>query len=150
MFKVNKILCPVDFSEASNEVLKAANDLAVHFAAELLIVHVVQPVPTVSTPIQASTFNVVEYQKHLMDEQTKALAKVFKEHVSSELNTSKVLLEGQPADEILHIADNENVDLIVMATHGGSVLGHLLFGSVTDKVVRQSTHPVLTIRVTEK
>ena len=57
-----------------------------------------------------------------------------------------VFLEGDPATEIARYAQDANMDLIVMGTHGHSGLAHMLLGSVTEKVVRKSPCPVLTVR----
>lgn len=58
------------------------------------------------------------------------------------------VVTGTPYRKIVEIADAENVDLIVMATQGRTGLGHLVMGSVAERVVRTASCPVLTIRVT--
>jgi nucleotide-binding universal stress UspA family protein len=55
-----------------------------------------------------------------------------------------------PADEIVRIANDENVDLIVISTHGRSGWRHLISGSVAEKIVRIASHPVLAIRAPKK
>ena len=63
----------------------------------------------------------------------------------------KVRLEGgDPVDTILSVARSEPFDLLVLGTHGRRGLSHLLIGSVAEKVVRQSTCPVLTVRTREE
>ncbi|MDH5684030.1 MAG: universal stress protein, partial [candidate division WOR-3 bacterium] len=61
-----------------------------------------------------------------------------------------VVAYGLAADEIVRVAEENNVDLIVIATHGRTGFRHLISGSVTEKVVRIASHPVLTIRIPRK
>ena len=65
--------------------------------------------------------------------------------MSGELDCHYAVVEGFPGEEILNYSLKNGVDMIVMSTHGGTAIGHFFFGSVTDKVVRRSTVPVMTI-----
>ena len=62
--------------------------------------------------------------------------------------TTAVLFSGSAAREIVEHAQNNHIDLIVMGTHGRGGMAHLLLGSVTERVVRTATCPVLTVRGT--
>ncbi len=146
MLPIKKILCPTDFSEPSYEALKVANELAQHFSADLLLVHVINPIPIVSTPTGPMSFNVSSYQKELEDSAKKSLQDIINQMVAKELKVIPIVAYGIAADEIVSIAEEQNVDLIVIATHGRTGFRHLISGSVTEKVVRISHHPVLTIR----
>ncbi len=146
MFPIKKILCPTDFSEPSYEALKVANELAQHFSAELLLVHVINPIPIVSTPTGPMSFNVSSYQKELEDSAKKSLQDIINKMIAKELKVIPFVAYGIVADEIVSIAEEQNVDMIVIATHGRTGFRHLISGSVTEKVVRISNHPVLTIR----
>jgi len=150
MLPVKKILCPTDFSEPSIEALKVANELAQHFSAELLIVHVINPIPIVSTPTGPMSFNVSLYQKELEDSAKKSLQDIINKMVAKGLKVVPVVAYGIAADEIVRIAEEQNIDLIVIATHGRTGFRHLISGSVTEKVVRIASHPVLTIRIPRK
>jgi universal stress protein A len=146
MLPVKKILCPTDFSEPSYEALKVANELALNFSAELLLIHVINPIPIVSTPTGPMSFNVSSYQKELEDSAKKSLQDIINQMVAKELKVIPIVAYGIAADEIVSIAEEQNVDMIVIATHGRTGFRHLISGSVTEKVVRISNHPVLTIR----
>lgn len=150
MLPVKRILCPTDFSEPSYGALGVANELAQHFSAELLIVHVISPIPIVSTPTGPMSFNVSLYQKELADSAKKSLQDVINKMVAKELKVVPVVAYGIAADEIVRIAEEQNIDLIVIATHGRTGFRHLISGSVTEKVVRIALHPVLTIRIPRK
>ncbi len=152
MLPFKKILCPTDFSEPSYKALKVANELAQHFSADLYLVHVVAPIPRLEitevpeVPGGPYDLNIPLHLEKLEEEATQRLNRVAKEKTSREVMAHNIVVHGRAADEIVRIADKEKVDLIVMSTHGETGWEHLLFGSVTDKVVRIAKHPVLTIR----
>jgi nucleotide-binding universal stress UspA family protein len=144
MLPVKKILCPTDFSEPSYEALAAANELALHFAAELYVVHVVGLVPVASpAPVD---FNVPLYQGELEASARKMLQEVIEQKVSNELKVHSIVVLGEAADNIVAITEEEDIDLIVIATHGRTGWRRLIFGSVAEKVIRLAPRPVLTIR----
>jgi universal stress protein A len=152
MLSVHKILCPTDFSEPSYKALKIANDLAKQFSAELILVHVLSPAQTFpaasimppATLAAGGAFSedlAGEIEGHAM----KSLDMTLEEKVSEGINSKIVLLHGSPSEEIVKCAEKSSVNVIVMGTHGFSGWRHLLLGSVTEKVVRISSCPVLTI-----
>lgn len=147
MLPFKKILWPTDFSEPSMAALKAADEMAHHFFAELHLVHVVPPVPVVVHPPGApTTFNTDEYERQLEDAGRTALKDLAQKKVSKDLKVHQHVARGQPADEIARIAEETGVDLIVIATHGTTGWRRLVFGSVAGKVVQAAKCPVLTIR----
>ncbi|MFO7867153.1 MAG: universal stress protein [Candidatus Aminicenantes bacterium] len=148
--EVKKILCPTDFSEPSYKAVKAAGDLAEKFSAELILLHVVSPVPLPSATTPPSGFNVSLYQDELKKSAEKSLNEIKEKYVSSRVNADSKIIHGHPADRITKTAEDENYDMIVIATHGLTGLKHLVFGSVAEKVVRTSSVPVLTIRAPEE
>lgn len=150
MLPVKRILCPTDFSEPSYGALEVANELALNFSAELFIVNVINPIPIVTPPSGPTSFNVSLYQKELEASSKKSLQELIQNKVSKELKVHPVVAYGLAADEIVRVAEANNVDLIVIATHGRTGFRHLISGSVTEKVVRIASHPVLTIRAARK
>ncbi|MBS3817913.1 universal stress protein [bacterium] len=150
MVPFKKILWPTDFSEPSFKALQAANELAVHFKAHLYAVHVVAPIPVPSAPSGPTSFNIAVYKDNLDTSAKKALQDVMKNRISQDLEKTPVVTHGNAADEIVRIADEQKVDLIVLATHGLTGVRHFISGSVAEKVVRISNHPVLTIRASQK
>ncbi len=147
MLPIRKILCPTDFSEPSYEGLRVADELALHFSAELCVVHVVPPVPVVAGPLGGTAFNVPAYQQELVASSKKSLDGVVEQRISKELPVRPIVVQGNAADEIVRIADEEKAGLIVMATHGQTGWRHLVFGSVAERVVRVAACPVLTVQV---
>jgi nucleotide-binding universal stress UspA family protein/archaellum component FlaC len=145
MLPFKKILCPTDFSEPSYEAIKTSGELAFHFGSELCLLHVVSPVPVVPMGAEPSAFNVSSYEQELEDSSRKSLQEVINQLEWKELRVRLIVLRGIAADEIVRTADEEDVDLIVIATRGLTGLDRLIFGSVAEKVVRLAKRPVLTV-----
>jgi nucleotide-binding universal stress UspA family protein len=147
MVPFKKILSPTDFSELSYEAMKAANELALHFSAELYVVHVVPPIPTANVPAPKtpSSFHVPSYRQELEESSKKSLDEIVKQQISKEVRVHPIVVEGDASYQIVRIAEKENVDLIVMATHGQTGWRRLVRGSVAEKVGRHARCAVLTI-----
>lgn len=146
MISITKILCPIDFSEASYKALQAADGLASQYSSELYLLHVVLPIPTFTAGIESPQFDVPSYEHGLMSSAEKSLQEVAEQKISKGLRVHPMVVLGDPADQIVHIAMKENVEVIVIATHGRTGWRHLVFGSVAEKVIRLSPCPVLVVR----
>ena len=147
MLSFTKILCPTDFSEPSLCAFIAANEMAHHFDSEVLLLNVHNPVPRMPKPRVAAsetTFDLSAYHEALRKNTEEALATI-RDSVLNETTRSRLIVRmGKPAEEILALAAEEQVDAIFMATRGRSGIGHLVFGSVAEKVVRSAQCPVMT------
>jgi len=128
MLPLKRILCPTDFSEPSYEAVKAANELAVHFAAELTLIHVVSPIPALPTPEAASGFDVLSYEQEMEVYAKTSLEQVMQERVSDEVKVSTMVKLGSAADQIVNTVATEEFDLIVIATHGLTGWRRFVFG----------------------
>ena len=149
MLPYKRILCPIDFSEPSYAALKVAVEMARHFGAALDVIHVIPPVPVHSPypdPPLASSFDVALYQQELAVRGEKALQSLVGRMVPNDIPTLATILTGEAAKEIVAFAAREQIDLIVIATHGLTGWKHFLTGSVAEKVVRVAPCAVLTIR----
>lgn len=155
MFPIEKILCPTDFSEPASKGLEAAVELAEKFSAELLLVHVIMPsAVTGSVMVVAGTvaegfhtpLTIQELEKNAGEQ----MQKLAQELIPSRRTFRFRVLFGRPAEEIARLAEEEAVDLIVMASHGASGWGRIFFGSVAEKVVRLVECPVLTVKRPKK
>ena len=147
MLPVKKILCPTDFSEPSYAALKVADEMAVHFTAELLLVHVVTPIPVIPVHDDPSGFNLPMYEKEMEASAGKSLRQVAEERISKAIRCRTIVIQGDPAGRIVRIAEEETVDIIIIATHGLTGWRKFMFGSVTEKVIRMAGCPVLSIRI---
>ncbi len=142
MFK--KILCPVDFSEFTKDVVAYAADISRQYGAELHVLHVI-PNLTYFTPYESflTPENLVAMEKNIQDEVDRDFKKVLS---AVGIDVRKVVRTGVAFVEIIDYAKTEGIDLIVMGTHGRSGIEHILIGNVAEKVVRKSPCPVMTIR----
>ncbi len=146
MLPFSRILSPTDFSAASLEALDRAVELATSFQAELLVAHVVEPIPAV-TPDFGYGFDVTTFESGVYSGNEERLREVIASRVPTEVRSRSLLSYGEPANEIVKIAADEGADLIVIATHGLTGWRHLVFGSVAEKVVRLANCPVLSLRI---
>ncbi|MFA5317727.1 MAG: universal stress protein [Dehalococcoidales bacterium] len=148
MLPVKRILCATDFSEPTDEGVKTAGELAEHFGAEILLVHIVSLVPIVQTPIEepSPTFNVALYQKELEDTSKIRLQKMAQALISPKVKVRKIVASGFPANEITRIAEEEDASLIIITIHSRSRWRHLLFGSKAARILRKARRPILSIQ----
>jgi nucleotide-binding universal stress UspA family protein len=150
MLPIKKIMWPTDFSEPSYQALKTAQELSTHFSAKLYLVHIIAPVPMLFSTAEPDGFDINVFHEQMKKSSREALKKIIQDKVSKEIETQTTIAMGKAPDEIVKIAQDKNVDLIVIATHGETGWRHLVFGSVAEKVVRFATCPVLTIHEPEK
>jgi nucleotide-binding universal stress UspA family protein len=146
MFPLKRIVCPTDFSEPSLEGLHNAIELAEKYDAELIIVHVIEPPVWSGLSYSPTGFNPPDLTESLKEESTKNLNKLQSELVPDNIPCRLLTLEGKPADRIVTLSNEQSANLIVIATHGYSGFHRFVFGSVTERVVRTASCPVLTIR----
>ena len=144
MLPFKRILCPTDFSEPGCVGIKAAAEVASRFGAELILMHVVGAIPALDTPTGISSFDVAAYQRELTDSAENYLEER-KAEVPESVPTRTLVTHGEAGHEIVRVAKEEGVDLIVMATHGTTGWRHLIFGTVAEKVVRTAHCSVLTV-----
>lgn len=147
MLDFRKILCPIDFSDPSYRALATAVELASRYQAELHVVHVVPPVPLVELPPGSGSvaFDVKQYETELLASYRKTLDQAIQKFIRSDIKVTEYLELGDPAHEIVQLAERIKSDVIIIATHGRTGLKRFLFGSVAEAVVRRSPCAVLTI-----
>jgi len=148
MPNIRTIVCPVDFSPASDEAARYAVALAAKVGASRVdLVHVFQrPVYVVPEMGYYVDANVEGPVKENLRRQLQTLAL---RHSAQGVELVTELLEGVPYQAVVDHAEAIGADMIVMATHGRTGLTHFLLGSVAEKVVRSSPIPVCTVRVKE-
>lgn len=143
--EIQKVLVPIDFSDYSKNALKYAVNFSRQFNANMILVYVVEPViypPDFSMGQIALPSVNTEWDIKAKEE----LDKLAKSEIPAEVKVTTILKTGKPFFEIIETAAEENVDLIIIATHGHSGVEHILFGSTAEKVVRKAPCPVLTLR----
>ena len=145
--KIRSILLPTDFSECAGHALPAAASLARIVGARIICLHVIEPlVPTVGwTPI-AEPLPVADMSEQLEDSATRELPKIADCEECDGLEVEEVIVHGDAATEIVRVAKERDVDLIVISSHGRTGLGRILFGSTAESVVRHASCPVLVVK----
>src|SRR3989338_7905930 len=142
MTEFGKILFPTDFSESAENASRYALSLAKKYGSKVYVIHVIEPF-TYTTEFgldfSAQLKEMEASARRLLDDVAASIKK-------TNLDVESALITGEPFVEIIKYARKEQVDLIVMATHGRSGIEHMLMGSVAEKVVRKSPCPVLTIK----
>ena len=142
--QLHKILCAVDLSEHSRQVAQYAAMLAKSAGAHLIVIYTA---PSLSQYVgfHVPPNTIETFVGEIVSGAEKAMESFVAENFAGLPVTSRVLI-GYAAEEIINRAEEENVDMIVMGTHGRTGIDRILFGSVAEKVVRTAKQPVLTIR----
>lgn len=142
MITLKKILVPTDFSEHSSKALRYGAELAAKFGAELHVLHAIELTPLA---YGEGAYFPPETQAELEEAAVKQLDDL---HVAaaSEVNVVRKVSHGHPFVETIRYAKEQEIDLIVVGTHGRGAIAHMLLGSVAEKVVRKAPCPVLTVR----
>ena len=143
--QIKKILCAIDFAENSKELISYAKTLQEAFKCEI---HVIYVAPTLSQYVgfQISPSSIENFVGEIINGAEETMEKFIKENFSEESKVMGKVLTGYAAEEIITYGKENEIDLIVMGTHGRKGIDRILFGSVAEKVVKSSYIPVLTIR----
>jgi universal stress protein A len=145
VFPLIKILCPTDFSEPSFLAIDRARRLAETSGAEIILMHVVPPLPTSPAPSGMHGFDTAAYLEGMLTYGRESMQRLIMEKLPEKVPVRSLILAGNPSDSIISTAEEEQVDLVVIATHGHTGWRRFVFGSVAERVVRLSPCPVLTI-----
>ena len=136
---IKRILFPTDFSHTGDKALAMAESLARDSGAKIFIVHVEEP-PTAYGGGEMYYGMLEPDLEHLKELLEKVKPK------DLQLDYEQHMVTGEPADAIARFADEHDIDIIVMGTHGRTGLMRLLMGSVAEAVVRRSKCAVLTVK----
>jgi len=139
-----RILCPVDFSDASRHAVDHALALARWYGGTITAAHVIPPMmslqPSAGLPLYPPIVFTPQDLEQFRSETTK-----FVEAEGGSTQVNAVVVEGSIATEIVQLAESLPADIVVMGTHGRSGFERLLLGSVTERVLRKAPCPVLTV-----
>ena len=144
MIQLKTILIPTDFSECSDAAVRYGFALANAFGATVHLFNVVQDPYTMPWAADAFAAPVgdmlTDWEAQARNRLTESVPVAF---ASRAVVATRV---GSPYSEIVRYATQQRVDLILLGTHGRGPLGHMLLGSVAERVVRTAPCPVLTVR----
>lgn len=144
----SKILFATDFSEVSEFAFDYAYTLAKKFNGKLIIMHVInEPVDLRGFYVPHISFDSLEQE--IADAAEKMMKKFCSGKLQDFTNYETVIVSGIPYEEVIRKADEEEVSLLVLGTHGRAGIDHLLFGSTAERVVRRAHCAVMTVRPQE-
>jgi nucleotide-binding universal stress UspA family protein len=145
--EIRTILFPTDFSECGNYALSYASSLARTFKAAIICVNVIEPiVPTVGYSGMTEPMPIADITEQLEDSAERELPKLAGCDECAGLEVEELVVHGEAASEIVRVAEDRKVDLIVISSHGRTGLGRMLFGSTAESVVRHAPCPVLVVK----
>lgn len=141
---MKKILVPTDFSEQASVALKAAAGIARKSNAEIILLHIID-MPQETMDMIKPGYDIPEIMLFKEGAESKLTQTSMSEELSG-LNVSQILILGRTFHEVINVAKANNIDLIVMGSHGASGFKEFFIGSNTEKVIRTSDIPVLAIK----
>ncbi|RMF65635.1 MAG: universal stress protein [Bacteroidetes bacterium] len=142
---IRSVLVPVDFSHHAGEALLYAKELAARFGARIDVLHVIEEA-VYPAFYNAAVYSVYDIQPEIENEALRHLKGLCAKTLGVCKDVTVHVRVGHAASEIVHHAEEQETDLIVMATHGLTGLAHLLIGSVTENVVRRAPCPVFAVK----
>lgn len=147
MYIIKNILVATDFSDFSTAAIEYASSLALLYGARIHLVHVIEPGPIVGVHnVELNTSGLMTELEANTQEQ---MRKFVYWKLKNNTNLEQVILQGEPHREIVRYAQEHEIDLIVIASHGRTGLAHILMGSVAERIVRLSPIPVLAVKPLE-
>src|SRR5262245_45508158 len=148
MINLKRVLVPTDFSESARHALTYGVSFAQEYSARLYLLHVVE---TLAVGYASDLFPVpmAEVYQEISGYAKAELATLTAVARDKGVECTELVVQGKPAAEIMRVAREETIDLIVLGAHGKGRLDKALFGSTTEKVVRKAPCPVLTCRLKE-
>ena len=146
---VQKILVPIDFSTPCNKAFKYALGFARQFGSQIVMIHVIEPAPGAGTePLAGERMPQTQDELALAEEKMQTLADASPR--DAHLHITSGIRRGVATHEIVQAAEELDVDLIIMATHGLQGWRHFGLGSTADRVARAAPCPVLIVRERER
>lgn len=145
MLQLERILCPVDFSEFSARAYDYARSLARHYNAKLYLQHVVDFTLSSYAYFADMTY-ITDLSERVRNDARSQLEEFVKRPAAGGAPPELVLHEGMPSELILGFAENQQMNLIVMGSHGVNGADRMALGSVAEKVLRKASCSVLVVR----
>ena len=142
---IQRILVPIDFSVHSKNALKYAIPFAQTFKASIDLLYVVEPT-IYPADFSFGQIGFPNIEEELRTRGSEELENLMTKEIGGKVRSRKIVRTGKPFYEINQYALEENMSLIIIATHGHTGMEQILFGSTAEKVVRKAPCPVLVVR----
>jgi len=143
--QLKSILCPVDFSDSSAAAYQYAVSLAEYYKARIVALHVVELWKYPFADYAAHEADYAKFCRALNEGGEVQLQRFVKEYSAAGVQPELVIHQGNAPNCILSVAQRQNLEMIVMGTHGRRGFDRLVLGSATDRVIRKATCPVLVV-----
>jgi nucleotide-binding universal stress UspA family protein len=141
-----KILFPTDFSDVATKALQYVKRLREVGGQEVTVLHVIDQSNLELLSSYSTIQDFVSIEKEIEKRSSEEMALVVNELKQLGFNVKERIEKGVPLRAVLKVAEEENPSVIVVGSHGKSNLEEMLLGSVSEKVVRKSKHPVLVVK----
>jgi universal stress protein A len=140
-----RILVPVDFSEHSKKALKYAAAFGEQFGAEVLLLHIVEPIVY---PVEMGFVppEIEDVGVKMVQSAKERLQEIADSDLKLPVKTAILVRQGTPFQQVSAVAKEKGADLIIVTTHGYTGLKHVLLGSTAERIVRHAPCPVLVVR----
>ncbi len=143
--QIKVILCPVDFSEFSVAAYCYALSVAEHYRAKVICLHVVELQKYPYADYGAYETDFAKFCHAISEGGEHQLREFVKRHTGNSAQPQIAVQQGNASDSILSFAQSQNIELIVMGTHGRRGFDRIVLGSTTDRVMRRAACPVLVV-----
>ncbi len=144
MPQIKKILFPVDFTTATDKILPFVKDMVKVFNAKLYIMHVIRS-PEEFAGFEMGPAWYATFEKELKEGAEKSMRRLVSEQLEDLEDVETNIEIGDIADTIIGFVNDNDVDMIIIGTHGRKGLEKVMFGSVAEGVIKDAPCPVLTI-----
>ena len=144
MMQIKKLLFPVDLSAVSSTIASSVIALGEKFDAEIHLVHVAVTMEEIAGAYGPDMI-LPDIEDEVVQTAERELEKFEQQFFAGYPTKKRVVLKGDPVDQIIAYIGTEKIDLVVMGTHGRKGIDKIIFGSVADRMVKNSPVPVMTI-----
>src|ERR1700757_3392336 len=143
--QLKSILCPIDFSDFSAAAYQYALSLADYYRSKVVVLHVVELWKYPFADYAAHEADYAKFSRALCEGGEVRLKRFVQEYSAGGVQPELVIHQGNAPNCILSVAQKQNLELIVMGTHGRRGFDRLVLGSTTDRVMRKACCPVLVM-----
>jgi len=144
MMEIKKLAFPVDLSTVSSKIASSVIALGEKFGAEIHLVHVAEALEDIAG-LYGPALVWSDFEEEVVKGAERELERFEQKFFKDYPKTKRVVLKGDPVEEIIAYTRAEKIDLVIMGTHGRKGIDRVLFGSVADQLVKNSPVPVMTI-----
>lgn len=144
MLNIKMILFPVDLSPASPKVVPYVKSMAEKYGSEICLLFVARNLKYFSD-MYVPDPSIFSFEQEILEGSTKRLYEFKEKYFENMSNVRTKVVSGDPASEILDYISKEDIDLVIMGTHGRKGLDKIVFGSVADRIVKASLTPVFLV-----